>query len=212
MLSLINRLEGGPMLSATSRELMAKYHDVETGAYSYGDCFDPAAIPHGTSIGRYVSIAKGVRFFLQNHPVDRLSTHPYFYERGLNGAAVTDQPSRLVIGHDVWIGCNAIVTPGCKRVGHGAIIGAGAVVTKDVPDFAIVAGSPARKIRDRFPSAVQQRLLSSQWWLLPASIVQARRESLEMLLDDFSNREASQVPSSKVDEASEELQRLQTTF
>lgn len=209
MLSIINRLEGGAMLSATSRELMSQYHDVEIGAYSYGDCFDPACIPNGTFIGRYVSIAKGVRFFLQNHPVDRLSTHPYFYERGLNGAAITDESSQLVIGHDVWIGCNAILTPGCKRVGNGAIIGAGAVVTKDVPDFAIVAGSPARKIRDRFPLTTQQRLLASQWWLLPASEVESRRASLDMLLDESHFECADRMTQSPIDSSQNRLQRLQ---
>ncbi|HEY4261271.1 MAG TPA: CatB-related O-acetyltransferase [Schlesneria sp.] len=184
MLLLINRLEGGAISSATSRELMSKYHEVEIGAYSYGDCFDPATMPKGTFIGRYVSIARGVRMFMQNHPVDRLSTHPFFYEQGLNGAAIADEPTQLVIGHDVWIGCNAIITPGCRRVGNGAVIGAGAVVTKDVPDFAIVAGSPARKIRDRFPTEVQQRLLASNWWLLPSVEVAARRDELDGLLVD----------------------------
>jgi virginiamycin A acetyltransferase len=180
MLLLINRLEGGAMLSATSRELMSKYHEVEIGAYSY----DPATMPKGTFIGRYVSIARGVRIFMQNHPVDRLSTHPYFYEQGLNGAAIVDEPTQLVIGHDVWIGCNAIITPGCRRVGNGAVIGAGAVVTKDVPDFAIVAGSPAKRIRDRFPIEVQQRLQASKWWLLPSAEVAARRDELDGLLVD----------------------------
>lgn len=184
MLLLINRMEGGAMLSATSRELMSKHHDVEIGAYSYGDCFDPATMPKGTFIGRYVSIARGVRIFLQNHPVDRLSTHPFFYEQGLNGAAIVDEPTQLVIGHDVWIGCNAIITPGCRRVGIGAVIGAGAVVTKDVPDFAIVAGSPAKRIRDRFPIDVQQRLLASKWWLLPSTEVDTRRGELDGLLTD----------------------------
>jgi virginiamycin A acetyltransferase len=184
MLLLINRLEGGAMFSATSRELMSQYHEVEIGAYSYGDCFDPATMPKGTFIGRYVSIARGVRIFLQNHPVDRLSTHPFFYEQGLNGAAIVDEPTQLVIGHDVWIGCNAIITPGCRRVGNGAVIGAGAVVTKDVPDFAIVAGSPAKRIRDRFPIEVQQRLLANKWWLLTSAEVKARRDELDGLLVD----------------------------
>lgn len=172
------------MLSATSRELMSEYHEVEIGAYSYGDCFDPATIPRGTFIGRYVSIARGVRMFMQNHPIDRLSTHPFFYEQGLNGAAIVDEPYQLVIGHDVWIGCNAIITPRCRRVGNGAIIGAGAVVTKDVPDFAIVAGSPAKRIRDRFPAEVQERLLASKWWLLPFAEVETRRVELDRLLVD----------------------------
>jgi acetyltransferase-like isoleucine patch superfamily enzyme len=185
LIGLILRLEGGPMRSRTARELMSRYHGVEVGAYSYGDCFDPKIIPYGVTIGRYVSIASGVRMFVRNHPIDRLSTHPFFYERCPGVSDETDfTDDRLEIGHDVWIGCNVLITPGCRRVGHGAIIGAGAVVTRDVPDFAIVAGTPARHLRDRFPPEVAARLVDSQWWLLPAHEVQSRLSEFTSLLKE----------------------------
>lgn len=183
LIALAMRLEGGAMRSATARNFLATYHGVAIGAYSYGECFDPALVPPGVSIGRYVSMARGVRLFTQNHPLDRLSTHPFFYEATPGVATSGDlPPGCLVIGHDVWMGCNVIVTPGCHRIGHGAVIGAGAVVTKDVPDFAIVAGAPARKVRDRFPPEVAARLATSNWWHLSQSEVLARRSELDQLL------------------------------
>lgn len=183
LLQLAQRLEGGPMKSATARRMMAHFHGVEIGAYSYGECFDPALIPPGVTIGRYVSIARGVRFFVQNHPLDRLSTHPIFYE-ACPGVAITNDlaPGTLEIGHDVWIGCNAIITPGCRRIGTGAVIGAGSIVTKDVADFAIVAGNPAKKLRDRFRPEVIEQLRLNPWWELSASEVIARRQELNKLL------------------------------
>lgn len=180
LINLACRLEGGAMRSGTARELMAQYHGTSIGAYSYGDCFSPKVMPKGVTIGRYVSIAKGVRMFTQNHPLTRLSTHPFFYELAPgNPASTTLEPGYLTIGHDVWIGCNAIITPGCHRIGNGAVIGAGAVVTKDVPDFAIVAGNPAKRIRDRFPAAVIERLNAEQWWLKSFEEIQALKTEFE---------------------------------
>lgn len=73
---------------------------------------------------------------------------------------------KLTVGHDVWIGANAIILPGCCNIGNGAIIGAGSIVTKDVPPYSIVAGNPARMIRMRFPQQVIASLEASEWWLL----------------------------------------------
>lgn len=168
ILQFAQRLEGGACRSRTARELMSRHHGVSIGAYSYGDCFDPAAIPPGVAIGRYVSIAPGVRFHLRNHPIDRLSTHPFFYDPRLGVVSEEILPRReLVIGHDTWIGRNAIILPGCSRIGIGAVIGAGSIVTRDVPDFAIVAGNPARVLRWRFDAAVCEQVRASQWWDRP---------------------------------------------
>jgi virginiamycin A acetyltransferase len=70
----------------------------------------------------------------------------------------------LVIEDDAWIGHNAILLPGCKHVGRGAIVGAGAVVSRNVGAYEIVAGVPARKIKDRFPPEVIEAIEASRWW------------------------------------------------
>lgn len=191
LLAIAGRLEKGAMRSATMRYWMRTCHGVTVGTWSYGECFDPALIPPGIEIGRYVSIARGARLFTQNHPLELLTTHPLFYE-SRPGVAETASipPGRLDIGHDVWIGANAIVTPGCHRIGTGAVIGAGAVVTKDVPDYAIVAGNPARKIRDRFPSDTIARLLQSEWWLLSADDLRKRGPEWQVLIHPKGNADA----------------------
>lgn len=163
--SLARRLEGGDFYSATLRRILEGYHGVLVGAYSYGECMVPGAWPAGVTVGRFVSVAPGVRIFLRNHPVDRLSMHPFFYNSVLGWVGKdTISSGTLEIGHDAWIGERVIVTQGCRRIGIGAVVGAGAVVTKDVPDFAIVAGNPARLIRYRFPESTRQLILASQWW------------------------------------------------
>ncbi|MGE3109785.1 MAG: antibiotic acetyltransferase [Phycisphaerales bacterium] len=163
--SLACRLEGGQMWSATAREILRARCGVVIGAYSYGECFVPYSFPAGVVVGRYVSIANGVRIFLRNHPMDRLSTHPFFFNSRL-GVIGTDNVTNhgFEIGADAWIGENAIVTPGCRRVGIGAVVGAGAVVTKDVPDFAIVVGNPARVVRMRFDEVTCEAIRGSRWW------------------------------------------------
>jgi hypothetical protein len=110
-------------------------------------------------------MAPGVRIFLRNHPTERLSLHPFFYNSQLGWVARdTIALGVLEIGHDAWLGERVIVTPGCSRIGIGAVVGAGAVVTKDVPDFGIVAGNPAKLLRFRFPADVQEVIRDSKWW------------------------------------------------
>jgi acetyltransferase-like isoleucine patch superfamily enzyme len=159
------RFEGGEFRSRTARALMRECHGVDIGAYSYGECFVAGAFPRGTVIGRYVSIAEGVRALGRNHPTGRLTMHPYFFNEHLGYVAGdTVAFSGLDVGHDAWLGLRAIVTPGCRRIGLGAVVGAGAVVTHDVPDFAIVAGTPARVVRFRFPAHVRDAVRASRWW------------------------------------------------
>jgi virginiamycin A acetyltransferase len=164
-LSIALRFEGGDFYSETARRIFARYHGVTIGAYSYGSCFLPGAFDAGVTIGRYVSVGPGVRVFLRNHPTDRLSMHPFFYNDTL-GFVGEDAVSRgsLEIGHDAWLGANSIVTPGCSRIGIGAVVAAGAIVTRDVEDFAVVAGNPARIKRHRFSEQTQRIVLASRWW------------------------------------------------
>lgn len=164
-LNLALKLEGGQFFSATAREIMAREFDIAIGAYSYGSCFVPGAWPPHVTVGRYVSIAQEVRVFLRHHPVERISMHPFFYNSKLGYISRDNIPEgQLSIEHDSWIGERAIITSKCSRIGIGAVVGAGAVVTKDVPDFAIVAGNPAKLIRYRFPSSEIAQRLASRWW------------------------------------------------
>jgi acetyltransferase-like isoleucine patch superfamily enzyme len=147
--------------------ILKKYHGIQVGAYSYGECLNPGSFPNGVTVGRYVSIGGGVRIFLRNHPMDRLSMHPFFYNKYLGFVKEdTIGTGNMEIGHDAWIGERAVITSGCTHVGIGAVIGASSVVTKDVPDFAIVAGNPARIIRYRFPEEIRKLVLESRWWEL----------------------------------------------
>lgn len=169
-LAAIRKLEGGEFYSATLRRILDHYHGVRVGAYSYGECMIPGAFPGGVTIGRYVSIASGVRVFLRNHPMERLSMHPFFYNSRVGILAEDNVASGVLeIGHDSWIGERAIITAGCDRIGIGSVIGAGAVVTKNVPDFAVVAGVPARVIRYRFSEETCDLIRASRWWEQSAS-------------------------------------------
>ena len=164
-LQLALKLERGEFHSATLRIILARYHGLRIGAYSYGPCLTPGLFPPGVTVGRYVSIAHGVRVLLRNHPTDRISMHPFFFNHRLGYVEEDTVPAgRLWIGHDAWLGENAIITPSCRRIGIGAVIGAGAVVTRDVPDFAIVAGNPAGLIRYRLSPDTIPQLVESRFW------------------------------------------------
>jgi len=165
MINLANRFEGGQFYSFTLREILKRYYGVHVGAYSYGACLIPGGMPRGVMIGRFSSIALGLKVFLRNHPYDYLSTHPFFYNKECGILAHDSvETGSLEIGHDTWVGANVVITPGCQQIGLGAVVGAGSVVTKNVPDFAIVAGNPAKLIRQRFPEALCDSIRQSRWW------------------------------------------------
>jgi virginiamycin A acetyltransferase len=163
---LLRRERQNKYESSALRYHFASRYGIQIGLYSYG-CFDHWRIPPGSVIGRYCSIARSARILDANHPIDALSTHPYLYDPAF-GVVPTDRTvkTRIVIEDGAWISHNATITPGCGRIGRGAIIGAGAIVTKDVPPYAILVGAPARIVRMRFAAATIARIEESRWWEL----------------------------------------------
>lgn len=138
--------------------------------YNYG--------PENLVIGKYCAIAAETRFIMSgaNHSTKDVSTFPFTIfggeraERTLDIAL--DIPSRgdTVVGNDVWIGYRAIIMPGV-RIGDGAIIASGSVVTRDVPPYTIVGGNPATLVKQRYTDADVERLLRIRWWDWPVEKV-----------------------------------------
>jgi acetyltransferase-like isoleucine patch superfamily enzyme len=158
-----------------------KVGDVEVGKYSYGyekHCFKGSLLQR---IGSFCSINCTALIGEFNHPLNMITTHPIVYTssdqilgyEGVPGIiesnddlidiASLNSNGPIFIGHDVWIGAHAIILPGVS-IGNGAVVAAGAVVTKSVPDYAIVAGVPARVMRYRFSEKEIQVLNSVRWW------------------------------------------------
>ena len=130
-------------------------------------------------IGKFCSIACGAKFLMRsaNHSLASLSTYPFpiFYEEwGLDVRDITaawTPKGDIVIGNDVWIGYEAVVMAGVT-IGDGAVIGARAVVTRDVPPYTIVGGVPAKEIRKRFPDETIGKFLKLRWWDWPEEKIQ----------------------------------------
>ncbi|MBD8497952.1 antibiotic acetyltransferase [Paenibacillus sp. CAU 1523] len=156
---------------------------VTIGKYSYGvdrHCYPGTLLK---SVGAFCSINEHALIGMKNHPTSHISTHPFLYrEKGMlegieaipcgildeYGSEILDidmvaNNEPIIIGNDVWIGAGVIVLPSVK-IGNGAIIGAGAVVNRDVPDYAIVAGVPARVIKYRFQPEEIEMLNKVKWW------------------------------------------------
>ena len=136
------------------------------GDYSY---ICPGTQLTCAEVGKFCSVATGCLIGLAGHNLQGISTSPVFTERdNPSGSCWTEKHEENVlrpvtIGNDVWIGVRVIILGGVK-IGNGAVIGAGSVVTRDVPPYAVVAGAPARLIRYRFEEPVIRRLEELQWW------------------------------------------------
>ena len=162
------RLEGSAMTSATLRDILRNHHKVEVGRYSYGPVLVPGVLPPGTKVGAYCSVGSQLIVRRRDHPIDRPFLHPYFYNSALGlltrDSIQYDAENPLEIDNDVWIGDRVTILSGCKSIGNGAVLAAGAVITKDVPPYAIMGGIPARVIRLRFDADQIARLENSHWW------------------------------------------------
>jgi len=138
------------------------------GDYSYCDRVCDIA---NAQIGKFSNIASFVRIGASDHPLERASLHHFMYRSASYWDDVEDDADwfdkrrarRAVIGHDTWIGHNAQIKPEVT-VGHGAVVAAGAVVTRDVAPYTIVGGLPARPMRDRLPAQLAERLVALAWW------------------------------------------------
>ena len=165
----ISFLDGGQAFSSNLRKVMSLYHGIEIGIGTYGPCFDLNKTWVGggnLSIGCYCSIASGVNIFSRNHPYWNPSTSPLFYNSTFNQGLHDDsvEYGKLSIGNDVWIGQYVVILPSCHNIGNGSVIGAGAIVTKDVPPYAVVVGNPAKVIKYRFDQETINWLETIRWW------------------------------------------------
>lgn len=147
--------------------LAARYPNYQIGTGTYGD-FKVLSWGEGATltIGSYSSIADGVKIFLGGeHRMDWVTTYPFsaLWQSARQYSGHPKTKGNVLIGSDVWIGTEAIIFSGIT-IGDGAVIGARAVVTKNVAPYSVVAGNPARVVKFRFDEKTMERLLALKWW------------------------------------------------
>ena len=146
------------------------------GTLSYiGD----ATVVINAEIGKFCSISWGVSIGPEEHDYTRLTNHSFLYS--LKSFSLTTHKhyspfeKECKIGNDVWIGCNCTILRGVT-IGDGAVVGANSLVTKDVPPYAIVVGSPAKILKYRFADTIIDELINLKWWNLPTEVISANAE------------------------------------
>ncbi|AZO51242.1 CatB-related O-acetyltransferase [Mesorhizobium sp. M4B.F.Ca.ET.058.02.1.1] len=141
-------------------------------------------------IGSFCSIAPGVLFLCQgDHRTDTVSTFPFqsrTFKTKTNLEYLTSK-GPIVVGNDVWIGSRAIILSGVK-IGHGAVIAAGSIVTKDVEPYALVGGNPAKLIKRRFPDETVAALLEIEWWNWSIDRIKKERAAFDLPAEEFARR------------------------
>lgn len=169
---------------------------VSLGSYSF---IAEGCRINDTTIGRFCSIGPQAIIGYGDHPTNWISTSPVFYspqkQCGTSFASQAHYPEKkaIVIGNDTWIGARVFIRDGVS-IGNGAIIGAGAIVVDDVPDYAIVAGCPAKIIRYRFTAEERARLIAIQWWNLDADLLKQHQSVFRQPDPEAMLRELSREP------------------
>lgn len=160
--------------------------NISVGNYTYGQLTVlNASTQYCLKIGHYCSIAQDVIFLLcTDHPTDRISSYPF--KVVCLGTQMYEAVSKgdIVVGDDVWIGCGATILSGV-HIGQGAVIAAGAVVTKDVPPYAVVGGVPAKVIKYRFAPEIIDALMQVDYGKLDKAMVEANVDKLYTPLTDI---------------------------
>ncbi|UWR31013.1 chloramphenicol acetyltransferase [Sulfitobacter sp. W002] len=157
----------------------------EIGDYSYCDRWCDIA---NTQVGKFSNIAASVRIGATDHPMEKASLHHFHYRAGdyFDGAEddadwfALRRSRRTVIGHDTWLGHGAQVRPEVT-IGHGAVVAGGAIVTRDVAPYMIVAGIPAKPLRCRFSESIAARMEELAWWDWPHDRLQASLKDFQTL-------------------------------
>jgi acetyltransferase-like isoleucine patch superfamily enzyme len=161
---LLLRRKNSEIYSRVLRKIFSQYHDVHIGMYSYG--MFSCGLPPGTVIGRYTSGPKNLLVINGSHPTTHKSHHPFFFnpDLGYCDKLLIERRTKLVIGNDVYIGLNVTIMHSVTSIGDGAVIGAGSVVIKDIPPFAVAMGNPARILMFRFSPETIEKITASRWW------------------------------------------------
>ena len=186
----IAKYTGGFMYSKVVRDLYEEEYGLHIGYGTYGGCWVNGQLKsqgYRIRIGNYCSFAGNISILAVNHHLDWFTTHPILSDeinREKFGVFVNKNQGRGVteIGNDVWVGQNVVILPGCKKVGNGAVIGAGSIVTHDVPPYSIVAGNPAKVIKMRFNDETIERLESSKWWEMSANELHNNAGEIQSLI------------------------------
>lgn len=167
-----------------------RFRYIVRGKFSYGweHAVDLATEISPVIIGSYCSINDEARIMggQRTHRLDRVTTFPLSMMFNDPSIVKSDRVYKRLttIGSDVWIGCRAVILPGIQ-VGDGAVVGAGAVVTRDVPPYAIVGGNPATVIRYRYSPEIINTLLKLKWWEWSHEKILARRHLFEAGIEEF---------------------------
>ncbi|WP_180901246.1 CatB-related O-acetyltransferase [Martelella soudanensis] len=163
--------------------------DVELGDYSY--ISGPRSYVEAARIGRFCSIARQTVIGASNHDYTRVSSHPFAlspaYGNLCTHPKAVEQKPAPVIGNDVWIAANSAVMRGVT-IGDGAVVAANSVVTRDVPPYSIVGGSPARVLKPRFSPEIAEAMLRIAWWNWDETTLRDRIETFddpEQFVKDF---------------------------